>query len=511
MRPGAPIIFPSFWCVSLIDRMRAINYLDNYYARLGIPRTARLEEIHQAYRNAARRFHPDANKKTGAPELFLLVQEAYETLSNPEKRFEYDSGLPPDMDTPPSVMVNALYSRPQVTPGESGQLIYVLLDMMPSGVGDLTAHPPLNVCLVLDTSTSMAGSRLDQVAKAASHFVEQLRSEDLLSIVSFNDQAEVVAPAQAMQDARRFQARIGALQTSGGTEILQGLQLGLREVQRNLRSSFINHLVLITDGRTYGDEEACLKLSEEASEQGIPISAVGIGEEWNEDFIDQLVAKGGGTSLYADRSAEIHTLLENRLSTISQIFAGDVRMHFGSIPESKLTYAFRLSPDLGALSTTSPLHLGTIPIETSLQILLEFELNAARKQAGEMILAEGDLKMDIASLAIPSTKARYRLSRPVQELSEVETPSQTLVNAIAKLAMYRLQEQARQDIEKGDLTSAAKRMRMLATHLLSAGRKGLAKTVLLAADEIKTGSALGVKSGKQIKYGTRALIAESQR
>jgi len=491
--------------------MRATNYLDNYYARLGVSRTASLDEIQQAYRNAARRFHPDANKQTGAHELFLLVQEAYQTLSNADQRLEYDSSLPPDIDAPPSIMVNALYSRSQVTPGESGQLIYVLLDLMPAGVGDLAAHPPLNVCLVLDTSTSMAGTRLEQVAMAASHFVQQLRREDLLSIVSFNDQAEVVVPAQSMQEAARFQSRIGSIQTRGGTEILTGLQLGLREVQRNFRSSFINHLVLITDGRTYGDEDACLKLAQDASEQGIPISAVGIGEEWNEDFMDKLVAKGGGTSLYADHSAEIHSLLERRLDTISQVFAKDVRMFFEPANQSRLTYAFRLSPDLGALIPASSLHLGAIPIETSLRVLLEFELDTTSLEAGELILAEGDLRMDIASLAIPSTKARYRLSRFVQELTEVETPSQTLVNAIARLAMYRMQEQARRDIEKGDLAAAAKRMRMLATHLLSAGQKGLAKTVLLAADEIKEGSALGEKSGKQIKYGTRALIDESQK
>jgi len=86
--------------------MRATSYLDNYYARLGISRTASLDEINQAYRSAARRFHPDANKQTGAHELFLLIQEAFDTLSDREKRWAYDSTLPSDIDTPPSIMVN---------------------------------------------------------------------------------------------------------------------------------------------------------------------------------------------------------------------------------------------------------------------------------------------------------------------------------------------------------------------------------------------------------------------
>jgi len=490
--------------------MRATSYLDNFYARLGISRVATLDEIHQAYRNAARRFHPDANKITGAHELFLLVQEAYETLSNREKRFAYDSSLPPDIDAPLSILVNTLYSRGQITPGERTQVIYVLMDLMAAGSVSVQNRPPLNVSLVLDSSTSMAGSRLSQVVKAANHFIEQLQPHDLISVVSFNDRAEIVIPAQLGLDIRRSQSRISNLQTRGGTEILQGLQLGLQEVQRNLQPNHINHLVLITDGRTYGDEQACLNLAEQTSRLGVPISAIGIGEEWNEDFIDQLVAKAGGSSLYADRSTEISKLLDSRLNTISQCFANNVRLYFETATDSKLHYAFRFSPDLGVLPTESPLFLGAIPLETSLSVLLEFELNASRLKSGEMTLAEGELRLDIPTLVIPSTKARFRLSRPVQEFEEAEALSQTLINAMSKLSLYRMQEQARQDIEAGDLVGAAKRMRMLATHLLSGGHKSLAQTVLLAAEDIKKDGFFGEKTGKQIKYGTRALIAEQE-
>lgn len=490
--------------------MTATSYLDNYYARLGISRSATLDEIHQAYRNAARRFHPDANQKTGAHELFLLVQEAYDTLSHQDKRWAYDATLPPDIDAPPSIMVNALYSRSQITPGEANQVIYVLLDLMASGNLGLEGQALLNVCLVLDSSTSMAGNRMGQVVRAANHFLEQLQPQDILSVVSFNDRAELVIPAQSGRDVRHMQSRISTLQTRGGTEILQGLQLGLKEVQRFLRPNHINHLVLITDGRTYGDEEACLQLAEQASNQGISISAIGIGEEWNEDFIDQLVAKGGGSSLYADRTSEIQKLLERRLTTLSHCFANNVKLHYTPRPESKLQYAFRLSPDLGALALEAPLFLGAIPQETSLSVLLEFGLDSAHLTGGDLVLAEGDLTLDIPARPIPSTKARFKLSRPVQELTETEAPSQTLINAIGKLSLYRMQEQARQDIEAGDLVGAAKRMRMLATHLLSSGQKGLAQTVLLAAEDIKEGNGLGVKSGKQIKYGTRALVGETE-
>ncbi len=483
------------------------NYLDNYYARLGVAKTASPDEIQLAYRRAARQFHPDTNKKTGANELFLLVQEAFDTLADADKRREYDATLPDDIDAPPALMVNALYSRSQVTPGEPNQVVYVLLDLMPALTDEERLHnkPPLNVCLVLDTSTSMNGTRLGQVVKAANQFVQQITAYDIVSVVAFNDRASLVIPAEKGQDTKRLISRISTLQTRGGTEIYQGLSAGLKEVQRNLRPTSINHIVLITDGRTYGDEDACLRLAGQAGEQGVPISAIGIGEEWNEDFVDRLAAKAGGSSMYADRSAEIHKLLEKRLSTLNKVYANNVKLQFAGA-QSYLQYAFRLAPDLGPLEVESPVLLGSIPMESSLSVLLEFEVDARRARSGELTLAEGELRLDVPSRPIPASAARFRLSRPVQNMSKTEAPPQTLVNAIGKLSLYRMQERAREDIQAGDASGAAKRMRMLATHLLSQGEKALAQTVLLAAEEIKAGDGLSEKSGKQIKYGTRALI-----
>ncbi len=489
----------------------ATNYLDNYYARLGVPKTASSDEIQRAYRRAARQFHPDANKKTSANELFLLVQEAFDTLSDADKRVRYDATLPDDIDAPPALMVNTLYSRSQVTPGEPNQVVYVLLDLMPALTEEerMRDKPPLNVCLVLDTSTSMNGSRLGQVVKAANQFLQQLDEHDILSVVAFNDRAQLVIPAQKGQDMQRFISRISTLQTRGGTEIYQGLSAGLKEVQRNLRPNSINHIVLITDGRTYGDEDACLRLAGQAGEQGVPISAIGIGEEWNEDFIDRLAAKAGGSSMYADRSAEIHKLLEKRLNALNKVYANNVRLQFEGGVQSYLQYAFRLAPDLGPLEVEAPMLLGSIPMESSLSVLLEFEIDARRARRGELTLAEGELRLDVPSRPIPTSAARFRLSRPVQEITKPEATPQTLVNAIGKLSLYRMQERAREEIEAGDAKGAAKRMRMLATHLLSQGEKALAQTVLLAAEELKAGGGLSEKSGKQIKYGTRALIGLS--
>src|SRR5205085_633333 len=62
----------------------------DYYETLGISRGASEEDLNKAYRRLAKQYHPDANKEQGAEARFIEINEAYETLSDPQKRAIYD-------------------------------------------------------------------------------------------------------------------------------------------------------------------------------------------------------------------------------------------------------------------------------------------------------------------------------------------------------------------------------------------------------------------------------------
>ena len=64
--------------------------MKDYYAVLGIASTASVDEVKTAYRKLASQLHPDKNASSEAPAMFRRVQEAYETLSDREKRQVYD-------------------------------------------------------------------------------------------------------------------------------------------------------------------------------------------------------------------------------------------------------------------------------------------------------------------------------------------------------------------------------------------------------------------------------------
>jgi len=64
--------------------------LPDYYATLEVPHDAEADQVHAAYRQFARRYHPDANKAPGAEAKFIAVCEAYKVLSDASQRKSYD-------------------------------------------------------------------------------------------------------------------------------------------------------------------------------------------------------------------------------------------------------------------------------------------------------------------------------------------------------------------------------------------------------------------------------------
>src|SRR6478735_3909249 len=74
---------------TILDRSMATTEI-NYYATLGVARTATDAEIKRAFRKLAQQWHPDVNKDPAADERFKQINEAYQVLSDPQRRHSYD-------------------------------------------------------------------------------------------------------------------------------------------------------------------------------------------------------------------------------------------------------------------------------------------------------------------------------------------------------------------------------------------------------------------------------------
>ncbi len=479
-----------------------------FYDQLGLPRDATQEEIRRAYRQLVLHLHPDKNVNKGDTELFIDIQQAYERLSDPRKRADYDNKLPPEDDLTSPLLINTTYSQPQITRLSEPQLVYILLDLnLKPGTGMMVTSTPLNISMVVDCSTSMQGVRMDAIKLTTIDMLRKLQPNDIFSLVKFNDFADLLIPPGSMADQKSYEMKIQVLQAGGGTEIFKGLELGFSQVKHNLTRQRINHILLITDGRTYGDETYCEQLADQCAALGIGISALGIGSEWNDKFLDHITSKTGGICKYISEIGDIHPSILEEIYRLGSSLTEQINFNFHIPQNVSVLSTFRLKPDASPLEQISPLNFGNMPRQGAMSILFEFVVKDIPTDLDQLIITKGFLNFEIPR---HSRKTRYVnrviFDRQVTSDQIKSMPPTAILNAITLLSLYHMQERATEQMNKGDSTSAARYMESMATNLLLKGEHALAQSVLDEVANIRNNQSFSEEGEKRIKYGTRSLL-----
>lgn len=484
------------------------------YSLLGVSAEASVEEVKSAYRRVARRLHPDVNSSPGASIQFQDITVAHDTLIDSITRKNYNDQVARRKSKGDS----DFYFSLRVTPSKRAiarlpepQVIYLLAEILPDPRArkEQKREARVNLTLVLDHSNSMSGARLEKVKVAAHQIIDQLTDQDVLSVIGFNDRAEIIIPATSVQDKAALKAKISMMVASGGTEIYKGLAAGFDQNRRFLAPKLVNHMILLTDGNTYGDAESCLALAHEAAERGIGISAMGLGQEWNDTFLDELVSITGGYSDYIKSASAVVKFLNDHVRNLSDGFAERMQISIAPDPDIQLESAFKLSPQPQPL----PIDQGYIPIG-SLQanrivsVLFQIQIPASIKN-GFRSFARLVVNGDILDNAYQKYQTISDVSLEVSDNPSVEDPPVVILDALGKLTLYRMQERAQAALDQGNVEEATRRLENLATRLLAMGEHELASEARSEAKRVAHTSALSDAGRKSLKYQTRHLLATS--
>lgn len=473
----------------------------DHYLILGLKPTATLADIHVAARTLADKFPPEA-RDPGVNAAYRQLLVAYEVLSDPIRRAEYDEMRA--QQAPGLLEISVQPSRRKVAAMSTQQLLYLLATLRAteqSSNGSL----PLNLAFVFDRSTSMAEERLAKVKAAAREVVHKLSPQDYLTIISFSDRAEVVWQSSRVEQREQLIGQINGIQASGGTEIFQGLDAGIRELSRWPLDRSINQLILLTDGHTYGDEAKCLALARQAAERGIALSAFGIGADWNDAFLDQLVMPSGGRSAYIDSPSQIAGYLREQISGLGAIYAHNVRLNLTLPAGARCSDAIKLSPYALLLEpNSSPMQLGAVEARAPLSLLFEVVLDP--RQRGQELEFAFEFTMDIPGAHLKDRSFWYKERISVVNEAHEDRPAPIVLRAVQMLSLHRMSEKAWNDFEAGHTELATKRMRALTTRLLEAGQPELAEQAKLEEQRLSQMGTLSLQGRKRLKYGTRSLI-----
>jgi len=476
---------------------------ETYYTILGLPKSASLEEIQDAFAVLAGSFPKDTGTDSN-PEYAKLLQ-AYEVLTDKDRRSIYDSLLVEA--TPAAIEANIQISRPKMTVSDDTQLFYILVEITPPTHVTRTRRP-LNLCLVLDRSTSMQGTRLEHLKTAVSLIIDKLAPDDLISIISYSDRAEIVTEPTHIQNKNQIISHVRNIQASGGTEIFQGLNAGVELMRGTSLNQYNNHLILLTDGHTYGDAEQCIELAQKASEEKIGFSAFGIGDEWNDNFLDQIVAPSGGRSAYIEQPTQIIDYLQERIQGLGLIHARNLCLK-KSFPEyTTPQYGFKLLPFAQPLDISgSEIKLGNLEGKGSLALLIELLLQPQEHETRITIPIE--ITAEIPEQNNQVQKITKQIQILVTTRAPETDPPKDIVKAVRMLNMYRMNEKVWEDIEAGHVGVAATRLRHLTTRLLEAGEIQLAQQANAETERLSNVGELSEEGRKRLKFGTRAMIGQT--
>ncbi|TVR22243.1 MAG: VWA domain-containing protein [Anaerolineaceae bacterium] len=483
------------------------NWNKNPYRVLGVPQGASVKEIRSVYRNVANRLHPDKNPNNAAAAAqFQEVALAHEILSNAHRRQAYDDR--PRTSTYEFTM-RTLSSRKTLRVLDEPQVIYLLTKIQPDPAAkeEIKNRPTrLNLTLVLDQSNSMKGARIEKVKIAAHQIIDNLSDMDILSVVTFNDRSETIIEATPAKDKPSLKAKVSLIAPSGGTEIHKGLEAGAIECRKFLQNDLVNHIILLTDGHTFGDQERTLELVDELTREGIGVSAMGLGHDWNDQFLDDLASRSGGTSSYITSANAVVRFLNDHVRSLVNAFAERMSFFVAVDAGVKLESAFRLSPSPQPLKVgNNIIPLGSLQIDRPISVLFQINLPAnmevgrchiARIAAeGNVLSSDPPICYDVNDIVVNTQH------EPTRE----ETPS-TILEALSKLTLYKLQERAQEAIEQGDADEATKRLKNLATRFLAMGQEELAQQASEEAGRIHSTRQFSERGRKTLKYQTRHLL-----
>lgn len=479
---------------------------ENYYSILGVSNTADTEQIRKAYIELARRYHPDANAGKPNADIFIQIQHAYEVLSDPKRRKEYDAASKMQTDTSQPIKASWVLSRAEIPRIKEAQIIYGRLDIRFTGDLKDFKSPPSHLCIVLDRSTSMKGERLDSVRQNLRQLITEIRNVDLISVVTFNDKAEIVITPTSTSDRHSLFEKIDHIQAAGGTEIYRGLKAGMDILWQGVNNSYSLTLLLLTDGHTYGDEDRCIELAHNAAEKNIRISALGFGSDWNDKFLDKVTGITGGCAYYVKNLFDLPKLLLSTLDTMKTTIAHSMNLEIMPLGRSIIKFCFKLEPETVELPIENTIQLGSLLKEKNSTFIFAFELPNLEITISEISLLMGKIRYllgdDKANVYVDDVD----LTLPVLDKPEKKSIPQEIVQALSRITLYQMQEKSQSDVEKGNVNDAVRRLTAIATNLIGQGNIPFAKEVLNEAENIKNEQTYSADGIKRLKYGTRALL-----
>ncbi len=382
-----------------------------------------------------------------AAALVCGASNAYSTGNNAQVKLHAEAGQ--------SVLVKGKTQR-----------AYVRINLEGIPLPSSEDRPPVNVALVIDQSGSMKGVKLERAKDAAIMALNRLDTEDIVSVVAYNHNVNVIVPATRLTERSEITERIDSFVATGRTALYAGVKQGVRELRKFLDENQVNRVILLSDGLANvgpSTPRELGKLGRDVAREGITVTTIGLGLGYNEDLMSKLAYNSDGNHAFVEHPDDLVRIFNEEFGDVLSVVAQGVEVIITCHEDIKPMRVLGREGEVKGNQVT--LKLNQLYGAQEKYAILEFEV--PKKLASKQIKL-ADVQVDYTNIG---TKKREQLKDKIEvrfsaskEDAEKSMNKKVLTSVANQIAIER-NEKAVSLRDKGKIEEAKKVLQENAAYL----------------------------------------------
>lgn len=367
---------------------------------------------------------------------------------------------------------------------------------------------PVNVSFVLDKSGSMTGEKIAKAKEAAIAAIQRLSKRDIVSVVAYDSTVRVIVPATKLSDKEMVCESIRRVEAGGTTALFAGVSKGADELRKFLDKNRVNRVVLLSDGLANVGPQSPSELGSLGAslmKEGISVSTMGLGLDYNEDLMSQIASRSGGNHIFIEKASDLVKIFNCEFDDVLSVVAQEVAIDIQVSPGVRPVRVLNLDAEINGQRVI--VKMNQLYSQQEKYVLLEVEVPATK--TGKT-LQVAEVKISYSNM---QTKTTDRLSSVVSvnftdSIAEVEQKVNIVVLEACVLQIANGQNQLATMLrDKGDI-EGAKRVLVVNGRYLAENAKILDSKVLQLRYVDNVGQAKGLEGAEWLK--TRKMMRRIQ-
>ena len=335
------------------------------------------------------------------------------------------------------------------------QAAFVKIGLTGFKLESVDKRAPVNVAIVLDKSGSMNGEKIAKAKDAAIAAIGRLGSSDIVSVVAYDSTVKVIVPATKLNDKEWVIQQVRSIEAGGSTALFAGVSKGAEELRKFLDKNRVNRVILLSDGLANVGPQSPSELGALGSslmKEGISVSTMGLGLDYNEDLMTKLARNSSGNHVFIEQADDLVRVFNHEfndvLSVVAQEVAIDVRVADAVRPVRVLNVDAEINGQQVIVK------MNQLYSEQEKYVMLEVEVPATEagksREVAEVRVAYSNLQTKTTDRLTNSVSANF-----ADSLAEVEAKLNTEVCAAAVLQISNGKNKLATELrDRGDIDGA---------------------------------------------------------